>query len=179
MTALSLSPLWSTVITTLHALGWAIYVGGAITMELVLRYAQDFMRPSQTAVVCQFSGKRYRWWSFYCLLVLLVTGIALEMTEPMPFDLSTTRGLTVWALCGLWIMQIGVLGLLAFWIHPAMHARLSSDMTGEQMRRERERVGVAIKRMDRTVRLELCIALAAMLVGSFLHIDSIGTTTGS
>lgn len=179
MTVLSLDSSWALLISTVHALCWTIYVGGAICMELVLRYAQNFMRPSQIAVVCQHSGVRYRWWSFFCLLGLLVTGIPLALMHPSPFDPSTRYGLTIWFLCTLWIVQMGILGLLSLRIHPDMHARLTSDMSSEEMQRERARVGVAITRMDSTVRLELACAILALFAGSILHLDSAGGTTGS
>jgi len=47
--------LCDSLLSTLHALAWSIYVGGAICMELILRHAQQFMKPSQTAYVCEFS----------------------------------------------------------------------------------------------------------------------------
>lgn len=170
---------WVVALSTVHALAWSVYVGGAVCMELLLRHAQNYMKPSQIAVVCQHSGKRYRWWSFYCLLLLLVTGIPLAMQHPAPFDPTRIYGLAVWSLCGLWVIQMIILALLSFHIHPAMHARLSSDMTPEEMARERARVGVAITRMDRTVRVELFCALLALFAGSVLHLDSVGATTGS
>jgi len=167
---------WLVLLSTVHVLAWCIYVGGAICMELVLRYAQTVMKPSQIAVVCQHSGKRYRWWSLLCLIVLLATGIPLALQHPAAFDPTTARGMTVWILCGLWIVQMAILGILSLRIHPDMHARLTTDMTPEQMQAERARVGVASVRMDRTVRLELFCAIAAMLAGSFLHLDTVAAT---
>ncbi len=179
MTGLILAPPWVTVLSTVHVLCWSIYVGGAICMELVLRYAQNYMKPSQIAVVCQHSGKRYRWWSFYCLLLLMISGILLAQTQPAPFDPSTKYGLIVWFLCVLWVIQLAILGVLSFRIHPDMHARLTSRMREEEMRIERARVGVAITRMDRTVRLELACALVALFAGSMLHLNGAVTTPGS
>lgn len=167
---------WSVLLSTAHVLAWCIYVGGAICMELVLRYAQTVMKPSQIAVVCQRSGKRYRWWSLFCLIALLATGIPLALQHPAAFDPTTARGLVIWILCGLWIVQMTILGILSFRIHPDMHARLTTDMSPEQMQAERARVGVAIVRMDRTVRFELFCAIAAMLAGSFLHLDPVAAT---
>lgn len=166
------------LLSVAHVLAWAVYVGGAITMELVLRHAQDFMKPSQIAHVCQYSGKRYRWWSFFCLVILLATGVPLALQQPGSFDYTTPRGMIVWFLCAVWVVQMGVLALLSFRIHPAMHARLTADMSPEQMTRERQRVGVAIQRMDRTVRTELAIALVAVFAGSALHLDSMSAHGG-
>ena len=169
MTHMSQAPFWVIVVSTVHGLAWSVYVGGAVCMELVLRHAQQFMKPSQIAVVCQKSGKSYRWWSFVCLLLLFATGVLLARHDGLTFSRSDLVGVTLWALVTLWFVQLFILGLLSFRIHPDMHARLTSDMTGEQIKIERARVGRAIVNMDRTVRIELGCALLAMALGSLLQ----------
>lgn len=134
-------------------------------MELVLRYAQDHMRPSQVAVVCQNSGRRYRWFSLVCLILLLVTGLALARE----FDLHSIYGKVLTGLVILWTLLLAVLALLSFYIHPAMHIRVSSAMTEEEIRVERQRVASAIVKMDITVRLELGLIMLALLAGASLH----------
>ncbi len=136
-------------------------------MEFVLNYAQQSMRPSQTAVVCEFSGRRYRWWSFLCLLTLMVTGALLALRSNWSVD--SVQGFSMMLLVLLWLVQMLILGLLTFRFHPDMHARLHTTMTPEQMKLERSRVGVAIVRMARTVRIELAVAVLAMLTGASLH----------
>jgi uncharacterized membrane protein len=139
-------------------------------MELVLRHAQNYMRPSQIAVVCQKAGMQYRWWSLICLLLLLITGVLLVQYHPQPFQLATHRGLVIIGLCVLWLIQILILALLSFWIHPDMHLRVAASMTEEEVNNERKRVGAAIVNMDITVRAELACALIAMLAGTSLHL---------
>lgn len=170
MTHLPHQPFWVLIVSTVHGLAWSVYVGGAICMELVLRYAQKFMKPSQVAVVCQKSGRRYRWWSLFCLLALLVSGILLANRDGASYDPRTIAGFALWGLIGLWAVQMFILGLLSFRIHPDMHARLTTDMTPEQMKIERARVGVAISRMDTTVRIELFCAIVAVLLGSLVQL---------
>ncbi len=137
-------------------------------MEFVLNYAQQSMRPSQTAIVCEFSGRRYRWWSFLCLLVLMATGTLLALRSNWVVD--SVQGASIMLLVLLWLVQMLILGLLTFRFHPDMHARLNTTMTKEQMKLERARVGVAIVRMARTVRIELAVAVLAMLTGASLHV---------
>lgn len=161
--SLDLPLLWA------HTLAWAVYVGGAITMELVLRHAQQFMRPSQVAVVCQRSGRSYRWWSFYALLVLLATGIPLAWNRPGGFDPGGATGAVTWALCVVWLVQLGLLALLAFKVHPDMHARADATMSEAEIKEERQRIGQAIRRMDLVVRIELAGAIFALLLGAALH----------
>ncbi|MFV2090966.1 MAG: hypothetical protein ACC642_09920, partial [Pseudomonadales bacterium] len=104
------------LLSTAHVLAWSIYVGGALCMELVLRHAQQFMPPSQVAVVCQNAGYRYRWFSAVALAVLLITGFGLA-GSPLPL-LSSSRGLVLWMLLGLWTIQVVILALLSFFLHP-------------------------------------------------------------
>ena len=169
MTHMSQEPFWVIVVSTLHALAWSVYVGGAVCMELVLRHAQQFMKPSQIAVVCQRSGKQYRWWSFFCLLVLFGTGVLLARHSGLVLNRLDLASVALWGLVTLWLAQLFILGLLSFRIHPDMHARLTSDMTPDEIKVERARVGQAIVAMDRTVRIELGCALVAMLLGSLVQ----------
>ncbi len=156
------------VLSAIHALAWSISVGGAVCMELVLRYAQQFMKPSQTAYVCEFSGKRYRWWSCVCLAVLLVTGVLMALRSGVT---STLYVSVLVLLGGLWVVQVALLALLSFRIHPDMHARLLPSMSAEEVQHERQRVGVAIVQMDRTLRTELVVLLFAVLAGAALHMS--------
>ncbi len=152
-----------------HALAWAVYVGGAITMELVLRYAQKFMRPSQVGIVCQRAGHNYRWWSLLALTILMLTGSPMAMRQPDAFDAGSTFGMTLWVLCSVWLLQIIILALLTFRFHPDMHARMAVSLGDEERQRERQRVGVAIRRMDQLLRLELAGCIVAVVLGSQLH----------
>jgi hypothetical protein len=80
--------------------------------------------------------------------------------------------LSVLVLLGvLWVIQVGLLALLSFRIHPDMHARVLPSMSKEEIHRERERVGFAIARMDRTLRTELVVVLFAVLAGASLHLS--------
>jgi uncharacterized membrane protein len=170
---LILNPRWETVLSSIHVLGWSIYVGGAICMEVVLRYAQNYMKPSQVAIVCQQSGKRYRWWSFVCLMLLFATGMPMAMTSSAVFDPSSFYGRVILVLFSLWILQLALLAVLTFIIHPDMHTRVLASMSAAQIKEERARVGIAITRMDHTVRIELTCAIFALLAGSMLHLDSL------
>ena len=84
--------------------------------------------------------------------------------------MDSSQGLAVILLVVFWGIQMVILGLLTFRFHPDMHARLETWMSEEEMKRERARVGVAIVRMARTVRVELAVAVLAMLTGASLHV---------
>lgn len=153
----------------IHALGWSVYLGGAIYMELVWRHAQNHIPPSQIAVVCLNAGRSYRWLSLVCLVLLLASGIGLIKNFD-PAILFTPYGKMLSGLTGIWIVLIIILALLSFYIHPALHLRVSSSMTKEEIRLERQRVAKAIVQMDITLRLEIACAMLALLAGTSLHL---------
>ncbi len=134
-------------------------------MEFVLRHAQNYIPPSQIAVVCQKSGKTYRWVSALCLTALLVTGIGLAA----PQGASEVYGKALVGISALWVILVVLLALLAFYVHPEMHIRVSPTMSAEEVQAERQRVKRAIVRMDIIVRMELACAIVAMAVGAMLH----------
>lgn len=156
----------TTLLATVHALSWSIYVGGAIVMELVLRHAQVSMRPSQVAEVCRRAGQRYRWCSCFCLALLLLTGLVLAR----PIVPGSREAIVLMSLGAIWLALALILALLSFYIHPEMHIRVSPSMSEDEVSKERERVGRAIVRMDITVRIELALALCAMALGAVLHL---------
>ena len=138
-------------------------------MEFVLKHAQDYMKPSQTAVVCLHAGLRYRWWSLGCLLGLMTTGLLMTTYRSESIDLQSLYGMTIIAMIVLWSVQLGILALLSFYFHPEMHLRVSPSMSAEEIHIERRRVGAAIVNMAITVRFELAFAIIAVLLGAALH----------
>lgn len=168
-----------TLLAGVHAAGWAVYVGGPITMEVILRYAQKTMPPSQVAVVCKNSGGRYRWLALGALLVIGASGLAmvLRLSEAelagRPGDpalsLSDAYGRTLLLLGVGWVALFGMVATMAFWMHPAQARRSRPDMTPEEIQAERQRVGRAIFRMNRLLKAELVLAIAMVAVGATLH----------
>lgn len=168
---------WSTALTFAHTVGWSVYLGGAILMEVVWRPSQVHIPPSQVNVVCSRMGRRYRWVSFAALLVIAATGVTLlfdagglATRAPVfrpPLVLSTGYGRTLLALALLWVILVGLLGVLAVAAHPALHVRTPASMSDEARRAARESVRRAIRRMDVLLRVELGLAgLAALLATS-------------
>jgi uncharacterized membrane protein len=162
-----------------HASAWAIYVGGAITMDVILRYAQKTMPPSQVAVVCKNAGGRYRWIALGSLLVIGTTGAAmvLRLSEAdlagRPGDpvlsLSDAYGRTLLLLSAGWLALFAIVVAMAFWMHPAQARRSRPDMTPEEIQAERRRVGLSIARMNRLLKAELYLSIAMVAVGVSLQ----------
>jgi len=173
-----------TVLGTVHALAWSVYAGGALTMEWVLRYAQRTMPPSQVGVVCKRSGQRYRWFGLVSLAVAGVTGLAMVLriddadlagrTGHPELSLADPYGRTLLLLAVTWALLAAAVGSMAFWLHPAQAKRSPAGSTPEAVQRDRERVGRAIHRMDRVLKLELLLSIVALFLGASLHAGGVG-----
>jgi uncharacterized membrane protein len=164
-----------TLLGAVHSLGWAVYVGGSLTMEIILRYAQRTMPPSQVAVVCKRAGSRYRWFGLAALVAIGVSGLAMalrldgEGEAARRLALSDSYGRTFWAGTGIWAMLLAASASMAFWLHPAQARRSRPEMTEAEVRQERARVGVAIRRMDRVLKFELVASLVSLGLGASLR----------
>ena len=168
-----------TLLGWLHAMAWAVYVGGALTMEWVLRYAQREMPGPQVGVVCKNAGMRYRWLALACLAVIGVTGawMLLRLDEahllaqpgaPM-LSLSDSYGRTVLLLAATWGLLLATVAFMAFVLHPAQRKRSKPEMTKDEVAAERQRVGRAISRMDKALKFELLLAVVSVGIGASLH----------
>lgn len=168
-----------TLLAATHAAAWAVYAGGSITMEWVLRYAQRTMPPSQVGVVCKNAGTRYRWFALGSLSVTGITGAAMllridsaELSTRLgspALTLSDSYGRTLLLLTIGWVALFATVSLMAFWLHPAQRKRSRPDMTSEEIAAERQRVGRAIKQMDRALKFELVVAVLCVGIGASLH----------
>ncbi|MBA4180223.1 MAG: hypothetical protein C0506_06490 [Anaerolinea sp.] len=168
-----------TLLGALHAAAWATYVGGAITMEWILRYVQRTMPPSQVGIVCKNAGMRYRWLALGALTVIGVTGGAMLLriddavlaSRPgsPELSLSDPYGRTLLLLTALWCLLAATVALMAFWLHPAQRKRSRPEMSDAEIAAERARVGQAITRMDHALKFELVVSVIAVGVGASLH----------
>lgn len=167
-----------TWLAALHAIGWSVHVGGAVTMEWVLRYAQRTMPPSQVGVVCQRAGHRYRWFALASVTVVGITGLAMVIrldeadligrTGTDHLTLSSAYGRTLALLALAWAVIFAAVAAMAFVLHPAQARRSLPDATKEEVQQERQRVWRAIRRMEVALRTELVVSLVAMALGASL-----------
>lgn len=166
---------WEGLWTYLGLLAWAVYLGGALVMELVWRPVQEHLPMAQIGVACQQMGRRYRW---VALTMLMTTGAAAvaDLVARAP-DVSLSPddpyGRTVLVLGVCWVTLVGIVGLMAFLAHPALHVRMASDLDPEARAVARARVARAIARMDRCLRAELIVALVTTFVVATLTVGGI------
>lgn len=142
-------------------LAFALYLGGAISMELILRFAQEDLPGPQTAVTCKVSGDRWKW---IALFTILATGAS---TLPMvlmrsPVIPSAYGWVYVTAIVGCaaaWAALLTILVKMSFRAHPALAFRPDPSMSPEEFAETRQALKRAIRRMDLLLRAELGIAI--------------------
>lgn len=160
-----------TLLATAHAVAWAVYVGGSITMEWVLRHAQRTMPPSQVGVVCKDAGTRYRWFALAALVVIGVTGLlmTLRIENTNLLSLHDAYGRTLLLLTFGWVVLVATVATMAFWLHPAQRKRSLPGISAEAIALERARIGRAISHMDHALRFELIVSILCLGVGASLR----------
>lgn len=168
-----------TLLGALHVVAWAVYVGGAVTMEWILRYVQRTMPPSQVGVVCKNAGMRYRWVALGALAVIGITGAwmllrtdnaSLAGREGSPsLSLSDAYGRTMLLLGFIWCLLAATVAWMAFWLHPAQRKRSRPEMSPDEIAAERARIGQAIARMNHALRFELAVSVIAVGIGASLR----------
>jgi len=166
------------LLATIHAVAWAVYVGGSVTMEWVLRYAQRTMPPSQVGIVCKNAGTRYRWFALGLLvaigisggaMLLRIDGAELAAQNGGRLSLDDSYGRTLLLLTVGWTALFVTVATMAFWLHPAQRKRSKPDMTAAAIAEERLRIGRAIKQMDRALKFELVLSVLCIGVGASLR----------
>lgn len=150
---------WASFWAGAGLLAWAVYLGGALVMELAWRPAQEGMPMAQIGVACQRMGRRYRWIALVSLAGSGVAGAALMGVR----GTGGSRGdaALVGALIVSWCALVALVALMAFVAHPALHTRTPSALPPEERASARVAVERAIRRMDRCLRAELAVALVA------------------
>jgi len=158
-----------------HTVGWAVYVGGALSMELLWRPAQEAIPPSLVNVVCQRMGRRYRWIALCALAVIAASGFGqlvdaglLNGSFPESLSPSGRYGRTLLMLGIGWLTLVGIVVMLAVVAHPALHVRTSGAATPEERAASRAAVARAIRRMDFLLRLDLAVGFISALLAASL-----------
>ena len=148
------------VLGYLFTVEWAVYLGGALFMELVWRPLQRHVPPGQTGVLCNAMGRRYRWLALSCLAALAVTAIVWQ---------AVGGGLGAWraaGLAGAWTALVALVAGMGLLVHPRSHAR---QRPGEDRAVLRQRRLRAIRIMDAMLRVELVVAMGGALVAVWPH----------
>lgn len=139
-------------------LAFAIYLGGAISMELILRFAQADLPGPQTAITCKVSGDLWKW---IALVSLSITGLSVAAMIILTYPVIPNRwyGLAAVGFGASWIALMSILIKMSFRAHPALAFRPDPSMPPEEFAETRQALKRAIRRMDVLLRTELSIAI--------------------
>jgi hypothetical protein len=155
-------------------LAWALYLGGALAMELVWRPVHHDLPPAQTGVMCQRMGRRWRWMALGALGLVAVAwwggrtlgghGV-LAVRGPVP-ALPPASGWPVIAMVACWVSLAGLVIAMGVLLHPRSHARWPAGAGASAHASARRRRLRAMRVMEVLLRLELVVALsgAALVV---------------
>lgn len=166
----------TTAFAAVGVIGWGVYLGGAVAMELIWRPVQEEIPPSQVNVVCGRMGRRYRWIALTALVVVAASAAAeLVASDAVSwstlgahFSPASRHGRTLLLTVTGWSVLLVILVLLTVWAHPALHVRMEPDMSRRERERARARLRRAIRRMDRLLRADLAVAFATVLCAASL-----------
>lgn len=164
-----------TALGYLFTVEWAVYLGGALFMELVWRPLQRHLAPAQTGALCNAMGRRYRWLALVSLGLIAVTAVAWQVVggsaPPASDGAGAARAGSVEAwravvLAGTWAVLVALVTAMGLLVHPRSHARVRRAEDAAALRRRRLR---AIRAMDVLLRAELAVALTGALAAAWPH----------
>lgn len=146
------------VLLGIALLAFAIYLGGAVAMELILRFAQEDLPGPQTAITCKVSGDLWKW---IALVSLSITGVSIAAMLLLRSSVipSGWYGVATAGFGASWVALMSILIKMSFRAHPALAFRPDPSMPPEEFAETRRALKRAIRRMDILLRTELGIAI--------------------
>jgi copper resistance protein D len=117
------------IVNFLHLLATAVWIGGAIFIQLILNPSLFLIEPQQSGKLQGIIAKRFSITAWSCLIILIITGI-IKTPSNMYFNTASDMGLYLTIKHGLIILMI-ILGLaIGLIIGPRMRA--SAPKQGEK-----------------------------------------------
>lgn len=167
------------IMTFLHIVAMAAYAGGAFVMEFVLTPAQAAIPPAQARVVGEKTSQRYLWVAWIALVTLAVTCVArLVITHQLAFtppffrdrlNLGDPYGRTTLALFLVWSIMVVNGLILTFRIRPQLATKFSASTTAQEVAATQARQEGAALWASRIVRMDLGLAVVAIVLGVSLR----------
>lgn len=166
-----------------HDIAIAVYIGGAISMELVLGPAQNSIPPAQAQVMGQKSADRFLWLVWGSLGFIIVSGIArvwrmnmLEGSWPFVADimkLDVSYGRTIWAMFGIWILLVINGLIITFVLRPRLSGKMSAGVSAQRAAADRDIRMRAAHQVEILTRVDIGLALLAALLGASLKLGGV------
>lgn len=162
----------------LHDLAVAVYVGGAIAMEFVLGPAQRAIPPAQAQIMGEKTADRFLWLVWISLLLILVTGVLRLWQVGLiggstgffvgPMSLEFAYGRTLGVMFIIWLVLVVNGALITFVLRPRLTAKLGAGVEARHADADRDRKARAATWIQHLTRVDLVLALVAVLLGASL-----------
>ncbi len=164
---------WVSVLASyLHLLAAAVYVGGSVAMELVVRPAQRFVPPAQAQVIGQRAADRFLVLVWSALALFPISGILLFFSLGDQHTLAggriftTSYGQTLLAMMLLWVVLVINGAIITFVFRPRLLERASARAGGRAASEHVEALQSAARWVSYITRADLAIALFIVLLGA-------------
>ncbi len=165
------------MLSFVHDLSLAAYVGGAVAMEFVLSPAQKMIPPAQAQVMGEKTADRFLMIVWISLVLILVTGLWRLQQRGMlfgdsllvpPLTLDYSYGRTTFGLLFIWVLLAVNGSLITFVLRPRLKGKLGAGSTSGQADRDRDTKVQAATWISHLSRADLVLALLAVLLGASL-----------
>jgi uncharacterized membrane protein len=167
----------------LHVVAIAVYVGGAVAMEWVLGPAQRAIPPAQAQIMGEQTSRRFLLLVWIALAAIFITGVLrlirrqLIVAEwppfQMPLTLDFSYGRTMLVMVVIWLLLVVNGALITFLYRPRLLGRLAPGAGAAQVAADRQARIRAAGRIQTIVRVDLVLALVAVLFGVSLRLGGV------
>ncbi|MCC6225010.1 MAG: CopD family protein [Microthrixaceae bacterium] len=164
-----------TLMSYLHIIGVAVYLGGSIIMEFVVGPAQKAIPPAQAQVMGKKTADRFLIFVWSALGLILLSGI-LRLFAIGQEDLlfgrylwDSDKGRTLLAMVVLWCVLVVNGSIITFVLRPKLAGRTGSGVSAAQVQAHQQDQINAAQWVERLTRIDLGVALVVALLGSALQ----------
>lgn len=160
------------VLSFIHDLSIAVYIGGAVAMEFVLAPAQASIPPAQAQIMGEKTSNRFLILVWSSLALILITGLLrLQMNGMLNADglsMGDSYGRTLWAMLTLWLVLAINGGLITFVFRPTLQGKLKAGSSQAGANDARDAKMKAATWIQHITRADLVIAIIVTLLGASL-----------
>jgi uncharacterized membrane protein len=160
------------VLSFVHDLSIAVYVGGAVAMEFVIAPAQASIPPAQAQIMGEKTSSRFLVLVWSSLALILITGLfRLQINGMLNADglsMSDSYGRTIWAMLFFWFVLAVNGGLITFVLRPTLQGKLKSGSSQANANQDRDAKMKAATWIQYITRADLVIAIVVTLLGASL-----------
>src|SRR3990170_620199 len=156
---------------TLHVVAVTLYVGGSVFLDLIFSPAQNSIPPSQASVIGQRVGRQFAVVAWVALFVIGASGVVqLYMLGIMSELLYTTEhGRWLLVKTFAWVVLAVDGAIMTVLLRPRLEGKLRLPVVAEDADRKREDLIRASVTLNRLVRFNTLLALAALVIGASLR----------